>query len=88
MVSKNYRLYGLTQAQINAMHKAQGGLCKICGRPDTTKRNCLHIDHCHTTGAVRGLLCHHCNLMLGNARDSDEVLIKAALYLRLSREGT
>jgi hypothetical protein len=42
----------------------------------------LHaIDHCHTTGAVRGTLCHQCNTALGNFKDSPELLRRAALYV-------
>lgn len=87
MNSKNMRAYGLTSADISALYKAQGGLCKICGKPDNTKRGCLHIDHCHSTGVVRGLLCHHCNLMLGNAHDDTSTLQKAIAYLANSRGG-
>ncbi|MCY1447865.1 Recombination endonuclease VII [compost metagenome] len=69
------------------MYDAQAGVCKICGRPDDTKRGMLQIDHCHTTGKVRGLLCHHCNILLGNARDDVAILEKAIAYLAASRGG-
>lgn len=84
MASKTLRAYGLTADDIKALYDAQQGLCKICGQPDTTKRGVLHIDHCHATGTVRGLLCHHCNLMLGNARDDTAILQKAIAYLAIS----
>lgn len=86
MTSKLKCLYGLTRDQIDAMYDAQGGVCKICGQPDTTKRNCLHIDHCHATGVVRGLLCQPCNLMLGHAKDNVDTLARAVAYLNGSRE--
>jgi len=62
------RKYGISVDDYAAMHEAQGGKCKVCGgsgiRRD--KRNAhLSIDHCHTTGVVRGLLCLKCNLDLG-----------------------
>jgi hypothetical protein len=50
--------------------------CDICGG---TNRICY--DHNHKTGAFRGWLCHHCNLILGHAKDSAELLRKLAKYL-------
>ena len=46
-----------------------------------TKHASLHIDHCHKTGVVRGMLCGNCNFLLGHANDSPEILRKAADYL-------
>jgi hypothetical protein len=46
------------------------------------------VDHCHTTGAVRGILCHHCNLLLGHAKDAEDTLLSAVTYLRGSRQCT
>jgi hypothetical protein len=54
--------------------------CEICGAaPKETKRN--SIDHCHTTGIVRGLLCDECNKGLGHFKDNPTLLIKAKEYL-------
>lgn len=45
----------------------QGGVCAICGRPPKgTGRSGLHIDHNHTTGKIRGLLCAGCNIRVGH----------------------
>lgn len=52
--------------------------CDICNRPRNEKSA---IDHDHFTGQIRGLLCYHCNLMLGHAKDDPVVLIAAAEYL-------
>lgn len=55
-------------------------VCDICGaNPPSNKRN--PIDHCHTTGIVRGILCWECNKGLGNFKDSPELLKKAINYL-------
>jgi hypothetical protein len=66
---RNYlrRKYNLTEAQVDALKEAQGDNCAICGRekPNARWRRELVIDHCHTTGAVRGLLCNRCNTHLG-----------------------
>jgi hypothetical protein len=85
--------YGLTSDAYAEMLKAQGGVCKVCGRPETRlsrftqKVMELSVDHCHDTGRVRGLLCGKCNVGLGSFRDSPEALEAAAAYLRASREG-
>lgn len=59
--------YGLTPEQIEAMRAAQGGKCALCPT-DLAK---FHVDHCHNTGEVRGLLCHRCNIRLGGWDDLD-----------------
>lgn len=84
--------HGATEEWFQDQLAAQGGLCAICLR-ELTPGNKTHIDHDHATGALRGILCHHCNHMLGHARDSQEVLIAAARYLEgvrihVRREGS
>ena len=76
--------YGLTMEQYDALFAAQGGVCAICGRPEAGREGHknLAVDHCHTSNAVRGLLCHSCNRALGLLQDSAEVLEKALAYLR------
>jgi hypothetical protein len=79
--------YGITLEQYNAMLAAQGGVCAICGGVNDMKdhrsgklRN-LSVDHCHSKGHVRKLLCQYCNQGLGNFRDDPKLLRKAAAYL-------
>ncbi len=55
--------------------KQQDYGCYVCGKHE------LHIDHCHESGRVRGLLCNSCNLGLGNFKDDIELLLKAVEYL-------
>lgn len=79
--------YGITLKEYNIIFINQNGLCKICLKPDVTKRRStvdgnLVVDHDHITGKVRGLLCHNCNVALGSFRDSEENLIRAVSYLR------
>lgn len=65
----------------NALAIKQGGVCAICHRPPTDRKRRLHVDHDHKTGRIRGLLCLHCNVMLGKARDSVPILENAIRYL-------
>lgn len=78
---RNRRVYGLSPEEYQAMFDSQFGFCAICGT--APKDGKFHVDHCHTSGVVRGLLCSHCNQMLGMAKDNPETLMKAAAYLRL-----
>jgi len=72
------RTYGLSPEDYLAM--AVNG-CNICGEPDKPEKR-LHVDHCHSTGKVRGLLCDPCNRGLGCFRDNTLKLEKALSYLR------
>lgn len=76
--------YGLTSVQYLEMYDAQEGKCAICKENPGGKW--LAVDHCHKTGAVRGLLCSDCNLMLGNSGDRPDVLVAGAEYLHRSKE--
>lgn len=72
------RKYGITLDEYNEMLSKQGGKCAICGED---KSETLAVDHDHNTGEVRGLLCAHCNHVVGFARDSIDLLQKAIWYL-------
>lgn len=86
--SRAYRLksdFGLTRAQYEEMLESQGGVCAICGDPETRMRNDavqeLCVDHCHVSGSIRGLLCGHCNQGLGHFRDIPDRMRAAADYI-------
>lgn len=72
--------YGITKTEWDAMHRGQGGLCAICNT-DTPKGRGWQTDHNHSTGAVRAILCHSCNSMIGHAKESPEILLSAFRYL-------
>ena len=76
------RKYGVNLARYDAMFAAQDGRCKVCKHK---KDKVLDVDHCHTTGVVRGLLCGNCNRMIGYANDDPTVLREAAAYLEETR---
>lgn len=81
--------YGLTPDDLARMVEAQGNRCAICNEePSSGPGRRLHVDHCHTTGKVRELLCNNCNHMLGQAREKPELLRAAAAYIEKHREET
>lgn len=71
--------YGITGEQYDALHEMQKGLCYICRH--SPKNRALHVDHCHRTGTIRGLLCHRCNVALGFFKDDIDRLEDAIAYL-------
>ena len=75
------RKYGLTAEQKQALLWDQHDCCAICGYEFGQKLGDYHIDHCHRTGLVRGILCDRCNRGLGYFRDTPQFLQSAAVYL-------
>lgn len=84
------RHYGLTLAQYESMVEEQDGQCAICLEEGFLMaehhKAKLVVDHCHTGGQVRGLLCHNCNRALGLFQDSQEILLRAVEYLKKGSE--
>jgi hypothetical protein len=74
--------YGITQEQYEALYIKQGRVCAICGQPETRKHHKtgtlwkLSVDHDHTTGQVRGLLCERCNRGLGLCEENISQVLK------------
>lgn len=79
------RTYGITSAQYDEMLESQDGVCAICGQEEQVKTRGLSVDHCHTTGEIRGLLCSFCNMALGLIKDDTQSLINAVKYLANAR---
>lgn len=81
--------YGITLEEYDALLAEQSGVCAICGKPETQKRQYyqktelrdLAVDHCHKTKKVRALLCCFCNQGIGIFREDTELLKKAIAYL-------
>lgn len=76
--------YGITLAQWEALYAAQGEKCAVCrkGEGEKSQRYAnLAVDHCHSSGRVRGLLCNACNRALGFFNDDPAALRAAADYL-------
>ena len=75
------RKYNLTQEQWEALFKAQGSCCAICGTTDPGSSYGWHTDHCHETNKVRGILCMGCNRGIGYIKEPEH-LEAGAEYLR------
>ena len=85
--STDYRRFiqhGLTPLQIDALFTAQGEKCALCWIKKPRGKSGWHLDHDHTTGAVRGLLCGPCNVALGMLEDDAERCRRAAAYIEFS----
>ena len=73
------RKYGLNLESYQEILESQAFKCAIClAETDET----LHVDHCHDTGVVRGLLCGNCNRALGLLKENSEIVSRAAKYLK------
>lgn len=73
------RDHGIDLEEYERRVAEQGGVCGICTKPP--RRHFLVVDHCHTTGAIRGLLCNPCNLGLGLLLDDPQRIRRVAAYL-------
>ena len=78
------RVYGITEFDYNKMLTKQNGKCAICGSKEIGrgKTNKFCIDHNHTNGKVRGLLCHNCNVLLGKLSDDIGLCENIIKYLK------
>lgn len=73
-----YRL----QRPVEDYIREQRGLCLVCAKDLPSRSKMVHVDHCHATGRVRGVLCSKCNKLLGMAGDDPDTLDRGARYLR------
>lgn len=69
--------YGLSEEEFKQRLEEQDNKCAICKEPFGE----IYVDHDHTTGVVRGLLCHKCNSVLGYVCDNPTILAEAICYL-------
>jgi hypothetical protein len=83
--------FDLTVGEYEALLEQQGGVCALCKRPETavtkdrSRLRMMSVDHCHTQGRVRALLCNDCNVGLGRFRDDPALLRTAASYIEQHR---
>ena len=75
------RYYGLEESEYNVLFDSQDGKCSICQKQLERISRSTHIDHCHSSGKIRGILCHHCNTAIGLFGDDVEKIKAAIEYL-------
>lgn len=86
-VDRVCRKYDITKVEYFKLLDGQNGLCKICEKPETTvdsrygKVRNLSLDHCHTTGKVRGFLCEGCNRAIGLLKEDPRLFSRSVVYL-------
>ncbi len=73
--------YGISLPVFYAMLQQQGGCCAACSVTLEAESRFTHVDHCHKTGRVRGLLCLHCNAALGYLKDDAQKIKGLLRYL-------
>jgi hypothetical protein len=78
--------FGISLEEYNKIFTEQKGCCKICGKHQTEFKKALFVDHDHTTGKIRGLLCLTCNLLIGRTKDDITILERALTYLKNNTE--
>jgi len=77
---------GASEEDYQRLLVAQGFKCRICSSSTNGSKAKFAVDHCHTTGAIRGLLCCSCNMALGLFSDDPLRLSRAITYLAESRD--
>lgn len=78
---RRWEKLGITQQDYDRLMEECGDACVGCLRPFGQQAPAC-VDHCHDSGAIRGLLCHGCNLALGYTQDDPDRLDRLAAYLR------
>lgn len=74
--------YGLEHTQYEELLSNQNYRCAVCNTHKEDLKRGLVVDHCHTTGKYRGLLCHSCNVAIGMLKESEDNFMAAISYLR------
>lgn len=88
---KYLETYGINLEEKARLFEQQGGCCAIC---KTQQSKQWHTDHDHYVEltqkriVIRGILCNSCNLLLGHAKDDENILLSAIHYLKLNKENT
>ena len=72
--------FGLSLEDYSKMFDEQNGKCKICNKTQDYKL--LAVDHCHSTGEIRGLLCNNCNVALGLLQEQESIIQSMISYLK------
>lgn len=83
-IARLSKIYNTTKEIATDLFKRSMRSCEVCGtewNPSLHKHR-FCVDHSHTTGEIRGILCHHCNAALGHLRENDEIILALLEYNR------
>jgi hypothetical protein len=84
IIDQRFKTLGVTDDQYWSMYHTQAGRCGICTRRLYSKRyKAFCVDHDHTNGRIRGLLCHNCNRALGMFQDDPMTLQRAIEWVKV-----
>lgn len=89
ILNRNYKLkndFNLTTEQFDELLQKQGGVCAVCKNPNNVEGRELSVDHCHSTGTIRGLLCQKCNVALGLLNEDESIIFNLLEYLQEYRD--
>ena len=78
--------YGLSFIEYNELLERQNFSCAICNKNQSDCKTLLHVDHCHESGKIRGLLCMNCNTGIGSLKESTDLLQKAIEYIKKHKD--
>ena len=81
-MSNRHQLYGISESEFLAQKLAQDNRCAICNIAEIELSKGLGIDHCHSTGKFRGLLCYGCNTGLGSFKDNIDLMYIGIEYIK------
>lgn len=79
------RTYGITREQYEELVTAQDGKCALCRVAFPKSRYHCHLDHCHETGIVRGIVCAKCNMRIDQYEDDPDLLLRYYEYIMRGR---
>src|SRR3989304_4571809 len=83
--SRRLGRYGITQIEFEALLNEQGGICAVCGTSNWGAHGPV-VDHNHTTEAIRGILCHKCNVAAGHLNENPVLAARLSEYLKDNRQ--
>lgn len=79
--NKLKKAYGIGLEEYNSLFIKQEGCCAVCGIHQSSLTRSLAVDHCHSSGKVRGLLCGKCNTALGLLNESEQIMKNLISYM-------
>tara|TARA_B110000977_G_scaffold15929_1_gene19447 strand:+ start:156 stop:485 length:330 start_codon:yes stop_codon:yes gene_type:complete len=79
--------YNITTEQYDTILKQQNNCCDVCGEHESKFKNSLCVDHNHSTGKIRGLLCNNCNSAFGKLKENTNIMYNLINYANKYNKG-